>query len=149
MRTGGRACGGMGCSRSMRRCRRRAVGGHNRRRLVGSAARAFVRGRQACRLCRIAAERDEQIDVVGLALDLDLVIVGLEERGLASTAVAGRSLPVTTTEVAERGLHVERMGRDQANVGGRSSARSSRVDESHFEQCTVLAIEATIAYQRR
>ena len=38
--------------------------------------------------------------VVGLALDLDLVVVGLEECSAAGATVAGRTLTVTTSEVA-------------------------------------------------
>ena len=38
--------------------------------------------------------------VISLTLHLDLVVVGLEERSAAGATVAGRTLAVTTSEVA-------------------------------------------------
>ena len=103
--------------------------------------------------------------IISLALDLDLVVVGLEERSAAGATVAGRTLTVTTSEVTgactisithtyitgflnipEGGLDVERVGRDETDVGRRAGTGRGGVHERHLEDSAVLAVEPTVAY---
>lgn len=94
----------------------------------------------------VTTEGDEQVDVVALALNLDLVVVRLEERRLAGAGRAGSALAIAPAEVAERRLYVERVGRDQADVGGGASTRRGRVDQGHLKGGAVLPVEQAFAY---
>ena len=83
--------------------------------------------------------------VVRLALDLDLVIVGLEERGGARPTIAGGALTVAATKVREGRLDVERVRCDQADVRRRTRAGRRGVHKRHLEERAVLSVEATRA----
>ena len=83
--------------------------------------------------------------VVRLALDLDLVIVGLEERGGARPTIAGGALAVAATKVREGRLDVERVRCDQADVRRRTRAGRRGVHKRHLEERAVLSVEAAVA----
>ena len=82
--------------------------------------------------------------VVRLALDLDLVIVGLEERGGARPTIAGGALAVAATKVREGRLDVERVRCDQADVRRRTRTGRRGVHKRHLEERAVLSVEAAV-----
>ena len=89
--------------------------------------------------------REPRAYVVGLALDLDLRVAGLVERGVAVGVVAVSSRAVAAIVVAEAGRDAERVRGDQAEVGRRATASARRVDECGLDEQAVLSVEAAVA----
>ena len=88
--------------------------------------------------------RGSKAYVVGLALNLDLRVAGLVERGVAVRVVTVGTRAVAAVVVAEAGRDAERVRGDQAEVGRRATAGARRVDERGLNEQAVLSVEAAV-----